>query len=114
MTDILRERDERGAYIVPYRVAPHWSVSVERAGKNIVTIESNCLSGRDLSAEDKETIRTSARNLLAFVGAPVDEPQSDDARILMPEGSQATGSAPKSSSVARLTALEGKLDGCVI
>jgi hypothetical protein len=48
----------------------HWAVTVERNGEKIVTIESNCLSGRELSAEDEQTIRTAALHLLAFVGDP--------------------------------------------
>lgn len=47
----------------------NWSVTVERDGEEIVTIASNHLSGRDLSPEDEETIRTAAKHLLAFVGA---------------------------------------------
>ena len=46
----------------------HGSVSVERDGENIVMIESNCLSGRDLSPEDEATIRLAAQHLLSFVG----------------------------------------------
>jgi hypothetical protein len=49
----------------------HWSVTVERNGEQIVTIESNCLSGREISPEDEEAIRTAARHLLAFIGDPV-------------------------------------------
>lgn len=48
----------------------HWSVTVEHDGENIVTIESNCLCGRDLSAEDEETICTAAVHLLSFIGRP--------------------------------------------
>jgi len=46
----------------------HWSVTVERNGKNIVTIESNCLSGREISEEDERVIRRCACHLLAFIG----------------------------------------------
>lgn len=46
----------------------HWAVTVERNGERVVTIESNCLSGRDLSPEDQEAIRTAAQHLLSFVG----------------------------------------------
>lgn len=49
----------------------HWSVSVERNGELVVTIETNCLSGRDISDADAETIRTAARHLLSFIGEPV-------------------------------------------
>jgi hypothetical protein len=45
-----------------------WAVSVERNGENVVTIESNCLSGRDLSADDKRVIEVAARHLLSFLG----------------------------------------------
>lgn len=46
----------------------HWSVSVWRNGDNVVTIESNFMSGRDLIDGDAEFIRNCATNLLAFVG----------------------------------------------
>lgn len=48
----------------------HWSVTVERDGEKIVTIESNCLSGREISTEDEDTIRTAANHLLSFIGVP--------------------------------------------
>lgn len=51
------------------RLIEHWSVAVNRNGENILTIESNCLSGKDLTLEDQETIRQCARHLLSFVGA---------------------------------------------
>lgn len=47
---------------------PHWSVTVSRDGEEIVTIESNCLSGREISAADEDAIRTAARHLLSFIG----------------------------------------------
>jgi hypothetical protein len=47
---------------------PHWSVSVELNGENVVTIESNCLSGREVGPVEEEIIRTAARHLLAFIG----------------------------------------------
>lgn len=50
----------------------HWSVTVERNGEKVVTIESNCLSGRDISGEDEATIRTAATHLLAFIGLSAD------------------------------------------
>ena len=46
----------------------HWGVDVRVNGEHVLTIESNCLCGRDLSDVDKEAIRTAARHLLAFVG----------------------------------------------
>jgi hypothetical protein len=49
-------------------MADHWSVTVERNGEQIVAIESNCLSGRDISPADEEAIRIAARHLLAFIG----------------------------------------------
>lgn len=48
----------------------HWSVTVERNGEQIVTIETNCLAGREISTEDEEAIRTAAHHLLAFIGDP--------------------------------------------
>ena len=56
-------------------VTRHWAVTVERNGETVVTIGSNlsgttdCLSGRDLSAEDEQTIRLCAEHLRAFIGA---------------------------------------------
>ena len=47
---------------------PHWSVTVSRNGEEIVTIESNCVSGREISPADEETIRTAAHHLLGFIG----------------------------------------------
>jgi hypothetical protein len=49
-------------------VTDHWAVTVTRNGENVVTIESNCLSGRELDPADEDTIRIAARHLLAFVG----------------------------------------------
>lgn len=46
----------------------HWAVTVSRSGDEIITIESNCLSGREISAADEQTIRTAARHLLSFIG----------------------------------------------
>lgn len=46
----------------------HWSVTVRRNGEEIVTIESNMLSGRELSSEDEAVIRQAAEHLMAFVG----------------------------------------------
>lgn len=48
----------------------HWAVAVYRQGENVVTIESNCLSGRTLLPGDDETIRSAAMNLLGFIGDP--------------------------------------------
>lgn len=46
----------------------HWAVTVERNGQSVVTIESNCLSGREISTEDEKCIRNAAHHLLAFIG----------------------------------------------
>lgn len=46
----------------------HWAVTVERNGEKIVCIESNCLSGRELSAEDEASIQNAAEHLLSFIG----------------------------------------------
>ena len=47
-----------------------WSVTVERKGEKVLCIEPGHLSGRDLSQDDEEAIRTAARHLLAFIGDP--------------------------------------------
>lgn len=49
----------------------HWSVSVSRNGENVVTIETNMLTGRELDEADERTVRTAAHHLLAFVGDAV-------------------------------------------
>lgn len=63
------------------RSAPtqHWSVTVRRNGEEVVTIESNCLSGRELNAEDEDAIRTAGTHLLAFVGEPALTPSTGKA-----------------------------------
>jgi len=49
----------------------HWSVTVTRNGENLVTIESNCLSGKsEFTDAEAETIRDAARHLKAFIGEP--------------------------------------------
>jgi hypothetical protein len=45
-------------------------VTVSREGEEIVTIGSNCLSGREITPEDEAAIRTAAKHLLAFIGDP--------------------------------------------
>lgn len=47
-----------------------WAVTVERNGEQVVTIASNNLSGRNLSAEDERVIEIAARHLLSFIGKP--------------------------------------------
>lgn len=46
----------------------HWAVTVSRSGDEIVTIESNSMSGREIGAADKEAIRAAALSLLGFIG----------------------------------------------
>lgn len=46
----------------------HWAVTVSRDGEAILTIETNCVSGRNLTEADEACIRDCARHLLAFVG----------------------------------------------
>jgi hypothetical protein len=47
----------------------HWAVMVYRNGADILTIESNHLSGKpEFSDEDAQCIRDCARHLLAFIG----------------------------------------------
>lgn len=58
-------------------MSDHWSVTVERNGERVVTIETNCLAGRETSAEDEEAIRTAAQHLLAFIGDPAPRPSQE-------------------------------------
>jgi hypothetical protein len=47
----------------------HWGVDVRVNGKEILTIESNCLCGKsDLSDMEIDAIETAAKHLLAFIG----------------------------------------------
>lgn len=46
----------------------HWAVTVYRNGEEVVTIGSNCLSGREISDEDERVIGIAARSLLGFIG----------------------------------------------
>lgn len=59
----------------------HWAVTVCRNGEEIVTIESNCLSGRELSVEDTKIIHRAACNLLGFIGAGQPPEMLDQALI---------------------------------
>jgi hypothetical protein len=56
----------------------HWAVTVRRNHEDLVTIESNCLSGKsEFSDEDARVIRMAADHLSAFIGperTPEDEP----------------------------------------
>lgn len=55
----------------------HWSVEVTRDGETLVTIASNCLSGKpEFTEEEAQTIRDAARNLDAFIGSPPPRPSS--------------------------------------
>lgn len=56
---------------ITLRPRDHWSVSVERNGENLVTIETNMLSGKpDFTPEEEDTIRAAGETLLAFIGLP--------------------------------------------
>ncbi len=77
----------------------HWAVSVDRNGENVVTIESRCLSGRDLSPDDEQTIRDCARQLLAFVGdAPVPREQARYDRLVAIDGEADRAEAQKQNT----------------
>lgn len=47
----------------------HWAVTVSRNGESIVTLESNCMAGRELGEEDERIIRLAVQQLQGFVGA---------------------------------------------
>jgi hypothetical protein len=46
----------------------HLAVTVWRNGEEVVTIGTNYLAGKEIEPADEESIRTAARNLLAFIG----------------------------------------------
>lgn len=48
----------------------HWGVDVRVDGENVLTIESNCLSGVENIHDYADAIRTCAHHLLAFIGDP--------------------------------------------
>lgn len=62
----------------------HWGVTVDTYGEEIVRIETDCLSGREISVADEDAIRTAAYNLLNFIGESHLLPQptaSDDIAV---------------------------------
>ena len=66
MADALRE--------TPKPKRAHLSVEVTRNGYTLVTIESNCLSGKpEFTHDDAQYIRDCARHLLVFIGEPKTE-----------------------------------------
>jgi hypothetical protein len=62
----------------------HWAVMVHRNGEDILTIESNHLSGKpEFSPEDEQCIRDCAQHLLAFIGEPpAPDPRGDQIAAL--------------------------------
>ena len=56
----------------------HWAVTVRADGEELVTIETNFLSGRDLTSADEDLIETAAKHLLAFIGRDALEEKSEE------------------------------------
>ena len=56
----------------------HWGVTVDTFGEQIVRIETEYLSGREISDVDESTIRRAAEHLLAFIGDPYPAALSPD------------------------------------
>lgn len=54
-------------------IVRHWSVTVAVEGTNVVTIESNCLSGLENVTDFRPEIIEAAENLLAFIGTGFDD-----------------------------------------
>jgi hypothetical protein len=53
------------------RLKAHWSVNVSMNGESLVTIESNCLSGKpEFTEAEAQVIRDAATHLKAFIGEP--------------------------------------------
>lgn len=53
--------------------AQHWSVTVSVDGKDILNIESGCLSGIENVSDYRKEIIEAAENLLAFIGTGNEE-----------------------------------------
>lgn len=49
-------------------IEPTWGVSITMNGQDVVTIESNHLSGVEITKAHEDVIRTCAHHLLAFIG----------------------------------------------
>jgi hypothetical protein len=47
-----------------------YSVTVSKWGEPILTIEPNCLSGKDLTEDECEAIWDAGQHLCSFVGRP--------------------------------------------
>lgn len=77
----------------------HWAVSVFSDGETVLTIESNCVCGRDLSDDDKQLVRDCAQHLLAFVGEPAGAAVPQEATPQLP---------PETSVLARCNELLGR------
>ena len=87
--------------------AGHWAVEVRRNGESVVCIESNCLSGREISADDETAIRTAAHHLLSFIGDGY--PQSPAAKD---DEDRASAARPR-CFICGWTMAERMEDGCV-
>ena len=54
-----------------------YSVTIERYGEQVLTIEENCLSGKELSDEDEDGIYNMATHLLSFLGRTLPKEEYD-------------------------------------
>lgn len=52
----------------------HWAVHCWVNHQRVLSLESNSLSGKDLSVEDEEVIREMANSLLGFLGQRKKQP----------------------------------------
>ena len=48
----------------------HWGCDIRIDHDHVLTIEANCIFGRELAENDEEVIRNIAEHLLCFVGKP--------------------------------------------
>jgi hypothetical protein len=60
--------DEQRASVAVRRLVRYWAVTVAVDGAEILTIESECLSGIENVSEYRKEIIEAAENLLAFIG----------------------------------------------
>ena len=87
----------------------HWAVTCNVNHKQVLVIESNCVCGKDLSDQDKESIRNMAEHLLAFVGRGNEHDETAKEMIK----ALATAVAASTSTIVRInnqvTALRSEL-----
>jgi len=78
----------------PETLIQHWGVTVSVNGNDILTIESNCLSGVHDIHRYEDTIRQAAQNLLGFIGGGSSFLPDDAETPLSPPPAETSGGEP--------------------